>query len=164
MPELFAPGIISLDGRFESAISFSPDLDEIYFAANNEGEETAIYFSRLEGNEWSVIKKAKYAPEINGQYPKVQEVDIELGHHALIAPSQDYLLVTVHNQEDESRKDNDIYVYFKQQGGTWTKPTNLGNTMNTDGDEVSQMVNTCFWLEGKQVQRYASYFFMATKI
>ena len=48
VPELFAPGIISVNGRFEGAVSFSPNLDEIYFAAYYEGEDTSIYFSKLE--------------------------------------------------------------------------------------------------------------------
>ena len=228
-PELFASGVISLNGRFESAVSFSPDLDEIYFAAYSEGEKTSIYFSKLEGNKWTPIKrtnftkgkknaemhpfvspngkriyftaldssfadekiwyvnrledswsdaikldspindgvvfapnqaingdlfytvisgrniKTNYAPNKNGKYPEVQEVEIGFGHHAFISPSQKYLLVTGLNKEDESRKDNDIYVYFKRQGGTWTKPINLGSTINSHFDEVSPRIT----LDGK---------------
>jgi hypothetical protein len=226
-PELFAPGVISLNGRFEGAVSFSPDLDEMYFSAYYEGEETAIYFSKLEGNEWTPIKRANftngkksgemhpfvspngkriyftafdtsfadekiwyvnrlenswsdaikldspinddlvfapnqakngdlfytnisvrrnyYATNKDGKYPEVQEIEIEFGHHAFISPSQDYLLVTGRSEEDESRKDNDIYVYFKRQDGTWTKPINLGSAINSDVDEVSPRVT----LDGK---------------
>ena len=224
-PELFAPGVISLNGRFEGAVSFSPDLDEIYFAAYYEGEETSIYFSKLERNEWTPIKRANftnggkneemhpfvspdgkriyftaldssfadekiwyvnrlenswsdaikldspinddlvfspnqskngdlfytnisdlpnikinYAPNKNGKYPVVQDVEIEFGHHAFVSPSQDYLLVGGRNEEDESRKDSDIYVYFKRQDGTWTKPINLGSTINSDFDETSPRI------------------------
>jgi hypothetical protein len=60
IPELFAPGVISVNGRFESAVSFSPDLDEVYFSAYNEGEKTSIYFSKLEGNQWTPIKRANF--------------------------------------------------------------------------------------------------------
>jgi Tol biopolymer transport system component len=225
IPEVFAPGIVSIDGRFEGAVSFSPDMDEIYFAAYYEGEETSIYFSKLERNEWTPIKRANftkgeknaemhpfvspngkriyftaldssftdekiwyvnrledswsdaikldspinddlvfspnqakngdlfytnisdlrnikinYAPNKNGKYPEVQEVEIEFGHHAFISPSQDYLLVGGRNEEDESRKDNDIYVYFKSQDGTWTKPINLGSRINSDFDETSPRI------------------------
>lgn len=224
-PELFAPGVISVKGRFESAVSFSPDLDEIYFSAYNEGEKTSIYFSKLEDNKWTPIKRANftkgkkkaemhpfvssngkriyftaldssfsdekiwyvnrlegawsdaikldspinddivfspnqgkngdlfytnisdiqniktnYAPNKNGKYPEVQAVEIELGHHAFISPSQDYLLVTGGNIEDESRNDNDIYVYFKGQDGEWTKAINLGSTINSDFDEISPRI------------------------
>jgi len=216
-PEVFAPGVVSVNGRFEGAISFSPDLEEMYFGANNEKEETAIYFSKLKGNKWTPIKRANftngrkkeemhpfispdgkriyftaldssfadekiwyvdrledswsdaiqldsplnddlvfypnqpkngglyyfnlskmktyYAPNKNDEFPEVREVELEFGHHAFISPSEDYVLVTARNNEDENRKDNDIYVYFKKQDGTWTKPINLGIAINSNFDE-----------------------------
>jgi len=216
VPEVFAPNIVSIDGRFEGTVSFSSDLTEMYFAADNEDEETSIYFSKLEENKWTPIKrvdftngkkneemhpfvspdgnriyftamdaaftdekiwyvnrledswsdavlldspinddlvffpnqakngdlyyfnlskfKTYYAPNKNGEFPEVQEVALEFGHHAFISPSQDYLIVTARNEE-EGRKDNDMYVYFKEQGGTWTKPINLGNTINSSFNE-----------------------------
>ena len=180
-PEVFAPGIVSINGRFEGAISFSPDLEEMYFGADNENEETSIYFSKLNGNKWTPIKRANftkgekkeelhpfvspnskriyfsaldsifadekiwyvnrledswsdaiqldsplnddlvffpnqskngglyyfnlskmktyYAPNKNGKFPEVREVELEFGHHAFISPSEDYLLVTARNNE-----------------------------------------------------------------
>jgi len=60
MPEVFAPGIVSINGRYEHGISFSPNLDEIYFSANKKDGITDIYFSKLEGKKWKQIKKAKF--------------------------------------------------------------------------------------------------------
>lgn len=227
IPEVFAPGVISINGRFEGTVSFSPDLDEIYFAAYYEGEKTAIYFSKFEGNQWTPIKRANftngkkneemhpfvspngkriyftaldssftdekiwyvnrlenswsdaikldspinddlvffpnhakngglyyfnlskfktyYAPNKNGEFIEPQVVDIDMGHHAFISPNDDYLLVAARNNEEKSRKDNDIYVYFKRQDGTWTKPINLGSTVNSDFDEKSPRIT----LDGK---------------
>jgi len=214
-PEVFAPGIVSINGRYEHGISFSPDLDEIYFSANKKGEETSIYFTKLKGEKWTPIKKAnftkgkkeseehpfvslsdekiyfeagvklwyvnrledswsdaiqldspinddrlfypnqakngdlfytdisdfqnikiKYAPNKNGNFPEVKEVEIEFGVHGFISPSQDFLLVNARNKEGDERKDNDIYVYFKEKDGTWTKPINLGNSVNSNFDET----------------------------
>jgi Tol biopolymer transport system component len=217
IPEVFAPGIVSINGRFEHGISFSSDLDEIYFSANKKGEDAAIYFSKLEDKKWKSIQKAKftkgkkaqemqpfvtadgkriyftayssdftdnkiwyvdrldnawsnaikldspinddevfysiqanngdlyyfniskrktyYAPNDNGSFPKVKEVEIEFGVHASISPSQDYLVVNARNKEDDSRK-SDIYVYFKEKDGTWTKPINLGDTVNSNFPET----------------------------
>lgn len=59
-PEIFAPGIISINGRNESNISFSPNLDEVYFTANKKDEEVSIYFSKLKNNEWTPAKKANF--------------------------------------------------------------------------------------------------------
>jgi len=216
--EVFAPGIVSINGRYEHGISFSPELDEIYFSANKKDGVTDIYFSKLEGGKWKQIKKAKftkgkkdeemhpfvsfsgkkiyftglssdltdtkiwyvnrlgkswsnaikldspinddqvfyanqakngdlfytniskfkmnYAANQNGKYPEVQELEIEFGIHGFIAPSQDYLLVNARNNDGEGRKDDDIYVYFKERDGAWSKPINLGNTVNSNFDET----------------------------
>ena len=56
IPEVFAPGIVSIKGRFEGGVSFSPDLKEIYFGASDEDKKTAIYFSKLKNNTWTSIK------------------------------------------------------------------------------------------------------------
>lgn len=215
-PALFAPNIISINGRFEGTVSFSPDLKEIYFGVDNENKKTSIYFSKLEDNKWTPVKKANftkgqkkeelhpfvsrdgkkiyftaldsifadekiwyvnrsenswsdavildspinddlvffpnqsnngdlyyfnlskrktyYAPNQNGKFLETKEVQHEFGHHAFISPSQDYLVFTGRNQ-DEGRKDNDIYVCFKQKEGTWTKPLNLGSVVNSDFNE-----------------------------
>lgn len=52
-PEIFAPGIVSVEGRYEYGISFSPELDEIYFTADIKNQGTSIYFSKLENGRWS---------------------------------------------------------------------------------------------------------------
>ncbi|WP_430966762.1 hypothetical protein [Spongiimicrobium sp. 2-473A-2-J] len=217
IPEVFAPGIVSINGRNESGISFSPDLDEVYFTVNKKDEETAIYFSKRKGNKWTPAKRANftngkkneelypfvglndkriyftaldsifsdekiwyvnrledswsdaiqldsplnddlvfyinqakngdlfytniskrkmyYAPNRNGEFPEVQEVELEFGHHGFISPSQEYLLVYTQNKENEKRKDHDIYVCFKEKDGTWTKPIRFGNEVNSNFNE-----------------------------
>jgi len=209
IPELFAPGIVSIKGRYEHGISFSYGLDEMYFSANKEDENAAIYFSKLEDKKWKPIQKVNFtkgkktdelhpfvtadskriyftsakdskiwyvdrlgdawskaikldspindddvffpvqanngdlyyfniskmntyfAPNNNGSFPKVKEVEMDFGVHAFISPSQDYLVANARNKEDAERK-SDIYVYFKKKDGTWTKPINLGDKVNTD--------------------------------
>ncbi|SMF63215.1 WD40-like Beta Propeller Repeat [Alteromonadaceae bacterium Bs31] len=222
VPEVFAPGVVSIDGRYEGAVSFAPELDEIYFGANNKDQKTHIYFSRLEGNRWTPIKRADFTngekeeeihpfvtldgkriyfvalksdlteneiwyvnrlenswskaikldspvnndqvffPNVakngdlyyfnlskgktynayggNGDFREVKEVSMEFSHHVFIAPSQDYLVATSKNKEDESRKDNDIYVYFKNSDGAWIKPISLGDAVNSSFNEKSPTI------------------------
>ncbi|PHS18946.1 MAG: hypothetical protein COA86_07205 [Kangiella sp.] len=219
IPEVFAPGIISMSGRSEMGVSFSPDLDEMYFTIQKKrGVPSAIYFSKLEDKKWTPFKKANftkgqkagemepfvsydgnkivftaynadftdtsiwyvnrlnngwsnaikldsplnehevmtstlarngdlyytniskrmrtyYAPNIKGKYPKFQEAEIEFGGHAFISPSQDYLIVDARNKKDKNQK-ADLYVYFKKKDGAWTKPINLGITVNSTFDET----------------------------
>ncbi len=206
IPEIFAPEII---GNI-SNISFSPELDEVYFSTDKIDGKLAIYFSKLKANKWTPIKRANftkggkneelypfvshtnkriyftaldsifsdekiwyvnrledswsdpiqldspinedlvfyinqskngdlfytsiakgkmyYAPNKNGEFPEVQEVEIEFGHHGFISPSQEYLLV--YNRVKENV--NNIYVCFKKKDETWTKPINLGNEVNSN--------------------------------
>jgi len=215
-PELFAPGVISLNGRYEYGISFSPDLNEVYYSGNKKGGVADIYFSKREGEKWTHPKKANftkgekeeemqpfvsfngntiyfvaynadntdskiwyvnrledswsdakrlespinndeifyqnqskngdlfyfniskrktyYAPNKNGEFPEVHEVGIG-GVHAFISPTQDYIVVNARNKEDDQRK-SDIYVYFKKKDGTWTKPINLGDSVNSTFGET----------------------------
>lgn len=216
--EIFAPGMVSVEGRYEYAVSFTPDLDEMYFSANKEDEVQMVFFSILQNKEWTAPKKANftngkklneleafvsndggkiyftaydsifsdekiwyvnrqgnswseakkldspinddvvfystdakngdlfytsisklktyYAPYKNGEYPEVQEVEIEFGIHAFISPSQDFLLVNGRNKEVDERNDNDIYVYFKKKDGSWSEPFDLGNEVNSKFDET----------------------------
>jgi len=221
IPEVFAPGVISINGRYEHGISFSPDLDEVYFSANKKDEEASIYYSKLKDKKWITPKKANftngkkvgemhpfvspdgktlhfaaldsftlphhkesvkswyvnrlenswsnaiqldspinddfvfysnqakngdlyyfniskrttyYAPNKSGKYPEVHKVGI-VGAHAFIAPSQDYIVANARNKEDEERQ-SDIYVYFKKKDGTWSKPINLGNEVNSNFGET----------------------------
>ncbi|MEM7549438.1 MAG: hypothetical protein AAF363_07185 [Bacteroidota bacterium] len=220
IPEIFAPGIVSINGRGEGSISFSPDLDEVYFGVFKEDGNPSVYFSKLEDKKWTNPKevnftkdkkagelhpfvspngkkiyftaydsdfengkiwyvnrfenswsnaiqldspinddevfypnltkngdlfyfniskfKTYYAPNKNGKFPEVQEVEIG-GAHAFISPSQDYLVVNARNRED-GRNDSDIYVYFKKKNGTWSKPINLGNEVNSNFRETSPSI------------------------
>ncbi len=215
--EIFAPGIVSINGRYDYGISFSPDLDEMYFSANKKDETADIYFSKLEDKKWKPIQKANFtkgqkdaemepffqadgkriyftgyssgykdeeiwfvdrvdngwsnaikldspinddnvmymtqakngdvfydniskrkmytSSKKNGRFLEVQEVEVEIGSHAFISSSQDYLLVQAQNKEDKKRG-SDIYVYFKEKDGTWSKPINLGNTVNSNFGEA----------------------------
>ncbi len=219
--KIFAPGIVSINGRYEHSVSFSPDLDEIYFTASKKDEDPSIYFSTLESNQWTTPKKANftkgkklgemhsfmnpsgdkiyfaahdgftlphqkesvktwyvnrlgnswsdakqldspvnngfgfypnqakngdlyyfniskrktyYAPNKNGKFPEVHEVGIG-GVHGFISPTEDYLVVNARNKENAQRK-SDIYVYFKKQDQTWSKPINLGVEVNSNFAET----------------------------
>ena len=205
-PEIFAPDIVSLRKRTESAVSFSPDLDEMYFSAREDGN-WSIYFSKLENGKWTDLEKANftkgkrsaeskpfvnlngkriyfeddggkvwyvnrlkdswgdatpldlpinddsvfnlieakngdlyffntskrkqyYAPNKNGKFPEAKEVDIEFGTHCFISPSQDYLVVDARNEDRDNKLD--LYVYFKKKDGTWSKPFDLGEEINSN--------------------------------
>ena len=59
-PEVFAPGIVSVEGRYEFCVSFSPELNEMYFSASDEKGISSVYYSKLENNVWSNPKEANF--------------------------------------------------------------------------------------------------------
>jgi len=222
-PQVFAPGLVSLQGRYEMGVSFTPNLEEIYFSSQNKGDVASIHYSQIsngawqpikeanftrgekagemepfvtqdgkqiyftaynkdftdtkiwvvnrENNSWSTAKKLKspinneevfnstlasngdlfytdifksqtfYSPFKNGQYPEILPADIPFGIHGFISPDQSYLLVDNRNKEDNSRKDRDLYVYFKQKDGSWSKPINLGTSINSTVSETVPTVS-----------------------
>jgi len=83
--------------------------------------------------------KIYYAPNKNGKFPQSRELRIEFGHHGFISPSQDYLVLDGRNKEEDQRK-TDIYVCFKAKDGTWSKPINLGNTVNSSFAETGPSI------------------------
>lgn len=221
IPQLFAPELVSVKGRYEMGVAFTPDLEEIYFSTQKAGGVASIYTSQITQGKWQPIKRVSftkgekagemepfvtqdgkhlyftaynrdftdtkiwvverekkgwseakklespinneevfnstlasngdlfytdifksqtfYSQRINGQYPEVFQADIPFGIHGFISPDQSYLIVDNKHQEDNSRKDRDLYVYFKQKDGSWSKPINLGESINS---KVSETVPT----------------------
>ncbi len=220
MPVIFAPGIVSVNGRLEFSVSFSPDLEEIYFTGKRKGESSSIYFSKLVDNKWTNPQKANltkggemdemeafvnhsgkriyftasdsmgveiwtatrsgdwwtnakkldspinddmafypneaengdlfyknvskgkmyYAPNRDGRFPEIFEAGIEYGSHGFIAPSQDFMLIDALKENDKT-KDKDIHVCFKKEDGAWTKPINLGSTINSNFNETCPSIS-----------------------
>ncbi len=68
--EIFAPGVVSVNGRYEYAVSFSSEFDEMYFSGNKEEDSQSVYFSRLKDHKWTSPKKANFT---NGLHSVAQQ-------------------------------------------------------------------------------------------
>ena len=102
--------------------------DEVF--DSNESKNGDLYYTNISK------MKMYYAPNIGGEFPEKKEVDIDFGIHGFISAAQDFLIVDTRNMEDDSRKDRDLYVHFKNEDGTWTKPINLGGEVNSTFSET----------------------------
>nr|WP_010130513.1 PD40 domain-containing protein [Microbulbifer agarilyticus] len=145
---------------------FSPDGKQLFFTAYNADftdtkfwtvervadgwgaakklaspvNDSEVFYSTLAGNGdlffTNIIESSVYhAPLVDGEYPKVDKAGIAFGIHGFISPQQDYLLVDA-KAEGDGRKDSDIYVYFKQPDGGWSKPVSLGSEVNSTHSET----------------------------
>ncbi len=54
-PLLFAPGVVSVEGRYEYGVAFSPDGTELFFTAEGSGDklQTGLLVMRRVGDEWT---------------------------------------------------------------------------------------------------------------
>lgn len=60
-PEVFAPGIISLDQHSEASITFSPDMKELFFARRKSGESHNLYTMKWTDGQWSNATLAPFS-------------------------------------------------------------------------------------------------------
>ncbi|MFT4803942.1 MAG: hypothetical protein ACJAVB_002469 [Cyclobacteriaceae bacterium] len=117
IPKIFAPDIISLNGRSEKGISFSPDLDEIYFSANKKDENTGIYYSKLEGKKWTPIKKADFTKG---------EKDTEM--YPFVSFSGNEIYFSAHNPDFTNNK----IWYVNRLENSWSNAIKLESPINDD--------------------------------
>ena len=61
-PEIFAPGFISTDKNELNSV-FSPDGKEFYYSIATRGKGYKMYFTRLDGNEWTKPQPVSFSSE-----------------------------------------------------------------------------------------------------
>lgn len=120
-PEIFAPGIISLQGRYELNSEFSPEGDEFYFELSTTTPE-----EKNKGHYFYVIMVSK---RINGVWTEPEMVPFS-GEYATMdfcfSPDGKRMYYTSDrpNQFDSKPKNNIWYV--EREGDGWSEPVMLG--------------------------------------
>ena len=69
--------------------------------------------------------------------PKLLGKEINTGKwtaHPFISPAESYLIWD--SERDEGHGDNDLYMSYKQNDGSWGPAINLGDKINTEFDEA----------------------------
>jgi hypothetical protein len=109
----------------------------------------------------------RYSRLVNGkrEEPKPLSKAINTGKwnaHPFISPDESYLLWD--GERDSGFGDNDIYISFKQQDGSWGDAINLGGKVNTDAEENGAYVTPdgkylffnrngdIYWLDAKIIK------------
>jgi Tol biopolymer transport system component len=116
-PKIFAPGLVSINGRFEGVISFSPDLTEVYFGANNDDEQTHIYFSKKVGDEWTPVERIYFTSDIQDEQM-----------HPFVSPDGMRMYFTLLNPDNTEPK-----IWFvDRKGDGWGRAIKLNSAINAD--------------------------------
>jgi len=103
----------------------------LYFQSIRDGTlgESDIFLSRLEDGEYRQVENI--GPPINSEYA---EGDV------YIAPAQDYIIF-VSSDRPGGFGQGDLYISFRLPDGTWSTPTNLGPTINTERTDYCPVVS-----------------------
>jgi hypothetical protein len=137
-PQIFAPNVVSVKGRFEYGISFSPDTKEFaYGVINIKDESGQIYYSKKINNKWASPALANFIGNSSIFLP-------------FFTPDGKSLLYT-QTQKDSATYITDIWIVNKLDSG-WDKPLRLPEPINSATREgsVSMTLNkTLYFSSGR---------------
>lgn len=133
--KVLSPAINTPDG-WEAQPTLSADGNTLYFSANRKTtQNTDIFYSKRKANgQWGM---AKPVPGINTK-----------GHDKTPFLHQDSETMYFSSQTSPTRKgapefgNFDMFYTRMKEDGTWSKPKNLGNPINTKNNEVGFVVST----------------------
>jgi hypothetical protein len=110
-------------------VGMSRDGKTLYFVnASPFQKMNGIYFSRLSGNSWG-------RPQLI-YIPGIDNFDF-IGFY--VSPDQDVIFLSM--RAADSRGSEDLYFSVKDIAGVWSRPKNLGATINTSGYEISPFLS-----------------------
>src|SRR6056297_191520 len=123
-PKFYAPHLISKPDRHEFGCTLSKDGSEFYFGVDNNGV-MEIHYTNLEQGVWSPQKKLFDSDSISYNDP-------------MFSPDHKRLYFISNQALDEKtmKEDTDIwYIERENKASEWSKPINLGLTVNSNLNE-----------------------------
>ncbi len=129
-PVIFGKDIISVKGRFEHGISFTPDTRELTFGILNKDDFSGdIYYSKKVKDEWT--KPETFEPLEN-----------ESVYLPYFSPNGNSLVFT-QSKSDTAYHNKEIWV-IKKNNRTWSNP----EIMKVPLSPISSVSNACMTLDG----------------
>lgn len=98
------------------------------YDSDGEPNGSGVSFSHRTMNGWSMPEKI----DIKNYYNNSKSASF------FLTPDGKGILMTC--KRDDTFGDNDIYISFRQDDGTWSEPLNLGPDVNTGGNEVGPFI------------------------
>lgn len=129
-PELFAPGIISVDANFEhSAAVFSPDNKEVFWCTNinwytdkADAKALRLYYMKIVDGKWTGPQIAPFTKHLN--------IPVQ---RPVFSPDGSKLYIEYYSNPNHE-SDSDIYV-VKRIGEGWSEPVPVSPLINSTAME-----------------------------
>jgi len=126
IPQIFAPGIISLDNRFETYPTFSPDGNELFFSVVNAiWSQGKILHSIKQNGNWSEPDTAIFS---NNNYKNWESFISPDGTRQFFASNR------------PPSTNMDIWMVERTSDSTWSDPVRLDNPVNSNAEDGSACV------------------------
>jgi outer membrane protein OmpA-like peptidoglycan-associated protein len=121
---------VSFNNRGSQAVvGISAKGDVLYLLNTSSTKKiNGIYFSKLLSSGWT-------APEL----VPVEGIDSQGFFSPYVSPDFDVIIFSMKGAD--SRGQEDLYVSTKNANGLWSKPKNMGPTINTSGFEISPFLS-----------------------
>jgi len=119
VPKLFAPGIVSTEKGWEAAISFAPDLGELFFSYRSsvQGMENRIMHMKKINNTWTEPKLAPFARDM-------------IEYEAFITPDNKKVIFKSQRPNPAgSVKEGGIW-YAQRENGAWSEAGYIPGPIN----------------------------------
>ncbi len=116
----------------EGAQSISTNGQYLFYVACNRKEDFGscdIYYSERVGGQWT--KPKNIGRPINSEYWESTPA----------ASTDGRMLFFSSGGRPDSKGGKDLYVSFKKHDNTWTEPKNLGDSINTSGNEYAPFLH-----------------------
>jgi len=114
--ELFAPGLVSVTGRYEFAVSFAPTGDRILFTVQTEDEEVMVLHSRQHAGQWTPPAPVSLAA--GAREDEMEAFFSPDGRHVFFAPYDEGM---------------DVRIWqVSVDGNGWRKPSPLQGAISED--------------------------------
>ena len=115
-PLVFGPGIISTDDAMEFAITFNPEMNELFFTRRKPEERNKIYTMKLIEDKWTAPEVAFFSTNSN-----------EYGsYEPHINPKGDVLYFGTSRPLNDTIESSGMHQwYLKKNGNGWSEPISL---------------------------------------
>lgn len=124
IPEVFAPGIVALEGHTEASITFSPDMKELFFQRRKPQESHNIYTMKFIHGEWTEPELAFFSTEKEylDFHPRYSPDGKRLyfgSTRPLVPDTNSLTMVEWRNQSNRERLHQ---WYIEKDDGEWGQP------------------------------------------
>ena len=131
--------------HFDTAIALPYEYQEIKDVQNSKGHESLVSLSP-DGSTLFIFKEGTLWKSIlhNGKWTIPVKLEKEIiakdyANHVTVTADGKNLFFT--SEKKDGYGNLDIYKAIKKEDGTWTHAENLGNTINTNGNEQSPYIS-----------------------